>query len=133
MTMTLATSAEELLLSGLQPSHHPTTDEVSAPVLTSVLAHTSSGDTSAAPAVDRLRVAAGRVYDAECALHQARQSHVDAWVTAAADKLHLAVGEYLAVVTDTQSTISQCQKPAAVVHPQLSRLPERLPPATSPS
>jgi hypothetical protein len=133
MTMTLATSAEELLIGGLQPSDHPNSDEVSATVRASIPAPTSSGDSSVAPDVDRLRAAAGRVYDAECALHQARQSHVDAWVTAAADKLHLAVGEYLAVVTDTQSTISQCQKPAAVVHPQRSRLPERLPPATSPS
>jgi hypothetical protein len=125
MTMTLATGAEDLLLSGLQPSDHPASDEVSAAVRASILAHTSSGDTGEAPAVDRLRAAAGRVYDAECALHQARQSHVDAWVTAAADKLHLAVGEYLAVVADTQSTISQCEKPAAVLHPQRSRLPQR--------
>jgi hypothetical protein len=133
MTMTLAISTEELLLSGLQPCDHQTSDEVSAAVRASILAHTSSGETSAAPVVDRLRAAAGRVYDAEFALHHARQSHVDAWVTAAADKLHLAVGEYLAVVADTQSTISQCQQPAAAVPPQLSRLPEQLPPATSPS
>ena len=56
---------------------------------------------------NRLRVSASRLYDAECALHQARQTQVDAWVAAAADKLHLAIGEYLAAVADARSTISQ--------------------------
>jgi hypothetical protein len=32
--------------------------------------------------------ARARVYDAECALHAARQSHVDAWIAAAAEHLH---------------------------------------------
>jgi hypothetical protein len=32
-----------------------------------------------------------RVYDAECALHAARSSGIDAWVRAAYDKLHEAV------------------------------------------
>jgi len=34
---------------------------------------------------------ARRLYDAEVALHIARQSHVDAWIRAAADRLHEAV------------------------------------------
>lgn len=32
-----------------------------------------------------------RLYDAKCALHAARQSHVDLWVAAAADQLHEAL------------------------------------------
>jgi len=40
-----------------------------------------------------LEHAAQHLYDAECALHIARQTRVDAWITAAADHLHLAVLE----------------------------------------
>jgi hypothetical protein len=47
------------------------------------------------PAVtDRVRDAAGRLFDAECALHVARQSHLDAWIAAASDRLHDAVLEH---------------------------------------
>jgi hypothetical protein len=35
--------------------------------------------------------ARGRVYDAECALHATRQTHVDAWIAAAAEHLHQAL------------------------------------------
>ena len=42
--------------------------------------------------------AAGHLYDAECALHAARQSGIDAWIAAAADQLHQAVVELDAVV-----------------------------------
>jgi hypothetical protein len=35
--------------------------------------------------------AAAHVYDAECALHAARQSEVDGWITAASNKLHQAI------------------------------------------
>jgi len=35
--------------------------------------------------------AAARLYDSEVALHAAHQSHVDAWITAASDRLHEAV------------------------------------------
>jgi hypothetical protein len=38
-----------------------------------------------------LEIARARVYDAECALHAARQTHVDAWIAAAADHLHQAL------------------------------------------
>ena len=41
--------------------------------------------------------AAGRLYDAECALHFARQTRVDNWINAAADHLHEAVLELRAV------------------------------------
>jgi hypothetical protein len=39
----------------------------------------------------RLEVAAGRVYDYECACHAAHQAGVDIWTKAAADKLHGAL------------------------------------------
>jgi hypothetical protein len=55
----------------------------------------------AATSDDRARAAAVRLYDAECALHAAHQAHQDAWVAAAADKLHAAVEEYLAVTAAT--------------------------------
>jgi hypothetical protein len=38
-----------------------------------------------------LEIARARVYDAECALHAARQTHVDAWIAAAAEHLHRAL------------------------------------------
>ena len=49
---------------------------------------------------DGLRIAAGRLYDAECALHTARQSHLDGWIAAASEKLHDAVTEYLAAIAE---------------------------------
>ena len=45
----------------------------------------------------RLRDAACRLYDAECALHSAHQAHEDRWIAAANGKLHDAVEQYLAV------------------------------------
>jgi hypothetical protein len=38
-----------------------------------------------------VEITARRLYDAEVALHIAHQSRVDAWVSAAADRLHEAV------------------------------------------
>jgi hypothetical protein len=46
----------------------------------------------------RVRAAAAHVYDAECALHAARQAHVDAWIAAAAVKLHDAIVEHLSAL-----------------------------------
>jgi WhiB family redox-sensing transcriptional regulator len=48
-----------------------------------------------------VRSAAARLYDAECALHSAHQSHVDSWVDAAMRRLHAAVTDYLAVATSS--------------------------------
>jgi hypothetical protein len=65
--------------------------------------------TSIAPAPDQaghdcVQIAAVHVYDAECALHAAHQSGVDAWINAANEKLHEAVAEYLtAASTDPAS------------------------------
>lgn len=41
-------------------------------------------------------LAAAQLYRAEQALHDAHQTHVDAWITAAADRLHEAVEHYFA-------------------------------------
>jgi hypothetical protein len=38
--------------------------------------------------------AARRLYDAETALHAARQTGIDAWITAAYDRLHEAIRQY---------------------------------------
>ncbi len=43
--------------------------------------------------------AARALYNAELALHDAHQSHVDSWITAAQDRLHLAVTRYFAADT----------------------------------
>jgi hypothetical protein len=51
------------------------------------------------PEVD---VAAQRLYQAEVALHDAHSTHVDAWIMAAADRLHDAVEAYLAAVAPTR-------------------------------
>ena len=54
--------------------------------------------TTGEPAVhDRVDLATERLYDAECALHFARQTRVDNWINAAADHLHEAVLELRAV------------------------------------
>jgi hypothetical protein len=34
------------------------------------------------------------LYQAELAVHDAHQTHVDEWIAAAHDRLHLAVGRY---------------------------------------
>lgn len=41
-------------------------------------------------------LAAEHLYAAECALHDAHQSHVDVWIAAASERLHIALAEYLA-------------------------------------
>jgi hypothetical protein len=51
---------------------------------------------SASVDTDQVQTAACRLYDAETALHAARQTHVDVWIAAAGDRLHDAVSAYLA-------------------------------------
>jgi thioredoxin-like negative regulator of GroEL len=48
-------------------------------------------DATAPDTTDSVARAAARLYDAETALHAARQSHVDGWISAAYDRLHEAV------------------------------------------
>jgi hypothetical protein len=47
------------------------------------------------------------LYDAECALHAAHQSHVPAWIDAAQARLHDRVVEYLAAVAETDRQCMQ--------------------------
>lgn len=54
--------------------------------------------TGAGEITNRLADAADRMYRAECALHAARQAHIDAWVAAAYDRLHEAILEHSAVL-----------------------------------
>ena len=49
-------------------------------------------------AVGAAHAAERRMYDVEIALHAAHQSHVGAWITAAADRLHEAIVEHTAAV-----------------------------------
>jgi hypothetical protein len=51
-------------------------------------------------ALDRVRTAAARLYDAECALHIAHQTQVDEWIAAASDRLHDATAEHRAARAD---------------------------------
>jgi hypothetical protein len=46
--------------------------------------------------------AARHLYEAEVALHEAHQSHVDAWIAVAADRLHGVVVEHLRAVEAAQ-------------------------------
>lgn len=61
-----------------------------------------------APATDRLAAAALRLYDAEVALHIARQSGVDRWIAAAYDRLHLALGEHAAALAAHETPRARC-------------------------
>jgi len=47
-------------------------------------------------------LAARKLYEAELAVHDAHQSHIDQWISAAHEKLHTAVVRYLA----TQAAVS---------------------------
>jgi hypothetical protein len=47
---------------------------------------------------ERTLATACHLYDAECALHVVHQTHVDAWITAASERLHQAVAEHLGAV-----------------------------------
>ena len=54
---------------------------------------------------NRVHVAASHLYDAECALHVAHQTQVDAWVVAAYDKLHDSVAEYTVAVEEYRAAV----------------------------
>ena len=53
---------------------------------------------------NRAHDTACHLYDAECALHVAHQTHVDAWITAASDRLHQAVADHLAALAECDAT-----------------------------
>ena len=54
-------------------------------------------------AVAAMDTAAQALYNAEVALHDAHQTHVDQWIAAAQDHLHLAVAEHGAAVARVSS------------------------------
>lgn len=67
---------------------------------------TTSSNTQTRPSCpDPVTASARHVYDAECALHAAHQSHVDEWVTAASNRLHIALVEHLAA----EASSPRCQ------------------------
>jgi hypothetical protein len=49
---------------------------------------------------DCAHATARHLYDAECALQVAHQTHVDAWITTASDRLHQAVADHLAAIAE---------------------------------
>ncbi len=63
---------------------------------------TAGASVATAPSLDRLQAAvddaARHLYDAEAALHIARQAGVGSWISAAYDRLHEAVAGHLAAV-----------------------------------
>jgi hypothetical protein len=61
---------------------------------------------SGSAARDRIAAAERHMYDAETALHAARQTHVDAWIAAAYDHLHAAILEHTAAVGQGKAPIS---------------------------
>jgi WhiB family redox-sensing transcriptional regulator len=77
-----------------RPRKHPVQSAAAAPE-ENVMTQTLPAALHHGP--DEVRAAAARLYDAECALHTAHQSRVDAWVRTANRRLHDAVTEYLAV------------------------------------
>jgi dsDNA-binding SOS-regulon protein len=58
----------------------------------------ATADRTYEQAVAAMGDAARTLYDAEVALHDARQTHVDQWIAAAQDHLHLAVAAHSAAV-----------------------------------
>jgi hypothetical protein len=58
-------------------------------------------------AQDRVHSAADVLYAAECAFHDAHQTRIDAWIKAAADKLHDAIAAHLAAIADSNSSPSK--------------------------
>jgi hypothetical protein len=58
--------------------------------------HATAGRSDRAHRADRTGTdTARRLYEAECALHCAHQTGVDAWIAAASDRLHEAVCAHL--------------------------------------
>ncbi len=77
-----------------------------------------------APAPDRLQAAvndaAKHLYDAEAALHIARQTGVGSWISAAYDRLHEAIAGHLAAVDALEGRNRRSRRP--------TRAPARLRP-----
>jgi hypothetical protein len=67
--------------------------------MTTVTTMTPQAPTGVTATDEREADAARRLYDAEIALHIARQTRVDAWISAAYDRLHEAIAAHTAAVT----------------------------------
>ena len=63
----------------------------------------SIADRAYEQAVAAMDFAARALYNAEIALHDAHQTHVDQWIAAAQDHLHLAVAEHSSAVARVSS------------------------------
>ena len=63
----------------------------------------TSADRTYEQAVAAMDDAAYALYNAEVALHDAHQTHVDQWIAAAQDHLHLAVAKHSAAVARVSS------------------------------
>ena len=71
---------------------------------TDVTTLTPRAPTSTSTTDEQEADAARRLYDAEVGLHIARQTGVDAWISAAYDRLHEAIAAHTAAVTRTAPT-----------------------------
>ena len=78
----------------------------------------SMADRTYEQAVAAMDLAAHALYNAEVALHDAHQTHVDQWIAAAQDHLHLAVAEHGAA--------SHASRPCAIRRSPLSRPPSEV-------
>jgi hypothetical protein len=54
-----------------------------------------------------------KCHEAEIALHEARQTHVDEWIRAAADKLHEALVELMALEAQKDAVSAQTRPTGA--------------------
>jgi hypothetical protein len=80
------------------PAAHPRRNDENPPKSTAMVTTCTAGPSTADE--DHDHATACHLYDAECALHVAHQTHVDAWITAASDRLHQAVATHLAAVVE---------------------------------
>jgi hypothetical protein len=71
--------------------------------MTSQLTPAAPGSTT-----ELLAATAVRLYDAEVALHIARQSQVDPWIAAAYGRLHQAIAEHNAAIATRDVAYASC-------------------------
>jgi hypothetical protein len=72
-----------------------------------VTKHSSTAHTSDM----RVALTAQHLYAAECALRDAHQSHVDAWIAAASERLHIALTEHLAAQAASRRVDADLPRP----------------------
>jgi hypothetical protein len=84
------------------PAAHPPRNDESPPRRTATV--TADTENANIADEDRVQAAASLLYDAECALHVAHQTHIEAWIAAASDRLQHAVADHLAAVAECDET-----------------------------